>query len=503
MATSHAEPVTEAVSRQVLAAACLGFAALAVGSWLLLAAAHVGDAYGVDHVAGTWLGLAQRLGEGTLYPPLYDGESFGGTRYMPLPIVLHGGLGFLVDDYLVAGKLIAYTLMAALLVVVVVVLRRERCSLPVAALLAATLLVTGTGITAATWIRHDTLPVLLQLVAVALVARSTGRNALLGAGALAALALAAKVSAIWAPLAIGLWLLLRDRSRLPLFAAAFLGFGLALLGAFEAITRGRMTENVVELGLSGSRGFESFTWEQSRVRLIFGEGLGTVRVLVALALVVTAVALWRRRLTLYQLSLLVLLPILAAVLADRGTSLNQLLDLQVLSVVVLGAAWSSARPSARAGLAIVVLGTGVVSYAQNVEPVDAAHALVDRDTSRVPEIARRLDPGMSLLSENPYVPISLGQRPVVLDAYMLWNIARRDPDARDDLVRRLDAREFDAVVLFYRPEERAESRFVRFWFDKEHFGPEIVDAIARNYRASAEVGGRWIYVPKTRPVAHP
>lgn len=498
MSTSRSQPAGEVVGRRLLTAACVGFAAVAVGSWLLLAAAHAGDAYGVDHVAGTWLALAQRLGEGTLYPPLYDGESFGGTRYMPIPIVLQGGLGFVIDDYLVAGKLIAYTLMAALLVVVVVALRREGCPLPVAALLASTLLVTGTGITAATWIRHDTLPVLLQLLAVALVARSTTRNALLAAAALAAVALAAKVSAIWAPLAIGLWLLVRDRSRLPIFAAAFLGFAVTLLGVFEAITRGRMAENVVELGLSGARGFESFDWEQSRIRLIFGEGLGPVRLVVALALVVTAVGLWRRRLTLYQLSLIVLLPILAVVLADRGTSLNQLLDLQVLSIVVLGAAWSGARPLARVTVALVVLVTGAMSYAQNVEPFDAARALVDRDTSRVPEIARRLDPRMSILSENPYVPIALGQRPVVLDAYMLWNLARRHPDARDDLVRRLDAHEFDAVVLFYRPEERAESRFVRFWFEKEHFGPEIVDAIARNYRVSTQVGDRWIYVPKAQ-----
>ena len=58
-----------AASRVVLAGPCLGFAAIAVGSWLLVAVAHVRDAYGVDHVAGTWLALAQRRGEGTLYPP--------------------------------------------------------------------------------------------------------------------------------------------------------------------------------------------------------------------------------------------------------------------------------------------------------------------------------------------------------------------------------------------------------------------------------------------------
>jgi hypothetical protein len=493
---SREELAVATVGRRLLYTGCVAFAALAVGSWLLLAAAHAGDAYGVDHVAGTWLALAQRLGEGTLYPPLYDGESFGGTRYMPIPIVLHGGLGLLLGDYLVAGKLIAYVLMAALVVVVVLVLRRERCPFPVAALCAATLLVTGAGLTAGTWIRHDTLPVILQLVAVALVAGSTSRKTLVGAAALCALALAAKLSAIWAPLAIGLWLLVRERSRLATFAAAYLGLAVVILGIFEAITRGRLTDNVVELGFSGARGFESFDWEQARLRLIFGEGLGPVRLLVALALLLVAPAVWRRRLTLFELSLVVSLAVLAVVLADRGTNSNQLLDLQVLSVIVLGAAWTSLRPLLRTGLVLSVLATGIAGYIQNVEPAEAARALVDEDSSRLPEVARSLGPNMQLLSENPYVPISLGQRPVVLDAFMLWNIARRHPEARQDLERRLDAREFDAIVLFYRPEDRSASPGVRFWFETEHFGSEIVDAIERNYRASMPVGDLWIYEPR-------
>lgn len=485
-----------AASRGMLAVACLGFAAIAVGSWLLVAAAHIGDSYGVDHVAGTWLALAQRLGEGTLYPPLYDGESFGGTRYMPIPIVLHGGLGFLIDDYLVAGKLIAYTVMAALVVVVVLVLRGERCAFPAAALLTATLLVTGTGLTAATWIRHDTLPVVLQLLAVALVARSTSRNALLGAAALCALALAAKLSAIWAPLAIGLWLLVRERSRLATFAAAFVGLAVALLAAFEAITRGRLTDNVVELAFAGSRGFDSFDREQNRVRLILGDGLGPVRLLVVLALLVVAAAMWRRRTTLYHVSLVVSLPVLAVVLADHGAWSNHLLDVQVLSVVVLGTAWVALGSLLRTGIIVVVLATGILAYADRVRPIEAARVLVDADSSRLPEVARSLGPSMQLLSENPYVPISLGQRPVVLDAFMLWSVVRQDHEARDDFVRRLDAREFDAIVLFDRPEARSTSSDVRWWFDTQDFGPEIVDAIERNYRLASRVGGEWIYEPR-------
>jgi hypothetical protein len=60
-----------------------------------------------------------------------------------------------------------------------------------------------------------------------------------------------------------------------------------------------------------------------------------------------------------------------------------------------------------------------------VPPLEVARdAVGGGDTSRRPEIASDLTRAMRLLSEDPYVPISLGQRPIVLDAYMLWNIAR-------------------------------------------------------------------------------
>ncbi len=482
----------------VVAIACVGFAAVAVASWLLAAAAHAGDAYGVDHVAGTWLALARSAGEGTLYPPVFDGESYGGTRYMPIPIVLHAGLGVVLGDFLVAGKLIAYLLMAALLTVVVVLLRRERCPLSIALLLASTLLVTGTGLTAATQIRHDTLPVVLQLAAVALVIGSRSRKALVLAGVLCALALAAKLSALWAPLAIGVWLLARERTRLPAFAASFLGFVALLLASFEAISSGRMTENVVKLGRAGSRGLESFDWEQNRIRFILADGLGPARLILVVALIVVLAAAWRRRVTLYALALACSLLILAVVLADRGAFSNQLLDVQVLSIVVIGAAWGDLRPLLRGAVVALLLVVAVGAYADSVKPVAAARALVDRDSSRLPEAARRLGPDARLLSENPYVPVSLGQKPVVLDAFMLWSISRRHPAWRDALVRRLDAREFDAVVLFYRPEDRSRSDTVRFWYRTVHFGTPIVDAIERNYRAATLVGDLWIYRPRPR-----
>jgi hypothetical protein len=85
---------------------------------------------------------------------------------MPIPILLHGGLGAVLDDYLVAGKLIPLAFMLVLLALVAVVVRREGCPFPITALLITTLVVSGVGVTTSIWIRHDTLPVILQLAAV-------------------------------------------------------------------------------------------------------------------------------------------------------------------------------------------------------------------------------------------------------------------------------------------------------------------------------------------------
>ncbi len=140
----------------------------------------------------------------------------------------------------------------------------------------------------------------------------------------------------------------------------------------------------------------------------------------------------------------------------------------------------------------VVAATLVIAVAAartTVHPVSAAEALRDHDSSRLPEIARRIGPDARLLSENPYVPVSLGQKPVVLDPFMLWTIARDHPDWRDDLVRRLNGHEFDAVVLFSRLDDP------RARYGTHHLGQAIADAIAQNYRPR----GAWQTCGSTVP----
>ena len=60
-----------------------------IAGWLALAAVHFSDDYRVTHVQGVWIAAAESARAGRLYPPLFDGEHYAGTRYMPLPILLN------------------------------------------------------------------------------------------------------------------------------------------------------------------------------------------------------------------------------------------------------------------------------------------------------------------------------------------------------------------------------------------------------------------------------
>ena len=109
------EPVTAGGPPRIrwLSAALVLVSAGVLGACVLLAAAHVDDRYKLDHVSGARIALAQYVNEGTLYPELDDGRFYGGTRFMPLPVLLHAAVAKLTGEYLVSGKLLGYAAMAA------------------------------------------------------------------------------------------------------------------------------------------------------------------------------------------------------------------------------------------------------------------------------------------------------------------------------------------------------------------------------------------------------
>ena len=175
---------------------------------------------------------------------------------------------------------------------------------------------------------------------------------LICAGALCALAISAKLTAVWAPVALVLWLFVRERKRLPAFA---LSFAMSLPSSCwvpsSSRARGRMSETLLAVGgpgqcrgvLSRSQGF------RAPVRLRRQHHRAVLAATSRSCLIGYARALSTRRLTLYQLCLLVAVPLLALVLADPGSDFNHLVDLVALTLLVVGEEWRNSGTAGRRG----------------------------------------------------------------------------------------------------------------------------------------------------------
>jgi len=473
-------------------------------SWAMVAGVHADDAYDVHQVSGVWLTLASDVEHGVLYRPLYDGNAFGGTRYMPVQFLAYAGASEVTGDRVVGAKIVVYVLAVLLLGLVFTCLSSFGCPLPVALGLVGVLLASGIGLLATVAVGGDTLAVILQLGALALVTRSERPATAAGAGVLCALALLSKETALWALAAILVWLLASRRPRAVATLVVTLVVTLAAgLVATEVLSHGRFSENVLGLSDASFEGIGSVFVDSPGKLLGLAQAYGSsIVIVVPLVLAGLVLAAVERRPNLYHLSFVFALVILLVVLADPGAFYNHLLDVSVLVVILVGDLWQrSARTVPAGALQVVVLAALawalVVGYRTDLKPatVEAARLAtgrLDRGTYAKAPPSGTFRPSDRILSEDPYVPLSLGRRPIVLDAFMLLRTLREHPAWRRSLIERIDNRQFDKVVLIERVDRSG-------WWRDVHFGLPVVDAIRRNYRLWRQPPGwrdLWIYVPR-------
>lgn len=487
-------------------------ACVAVASWIfaglaIVAAVHLDDRYRIGHASGTWMALAQRATEGTLYPPLYDGESYGGTRFMPLQVLGHAAVADVTGEFLVSGKLLALTAGVALLVLMLTALHNLGVPAWLGVALAALVVTTQTGLTAMTSIRGDTLPVVLQLSALLTIMRWSGRRAAVAAGLLCTAALLSKLSALWAPAAILVWLAMRDRQRLPGFLASLalsLGASLALL---EGATDGRYSDNVLGLTFAALQEPGDLAAAVSTKPLgLIDADAGAIAIVVPLVLTDLVLSARSGRIVIEHLAFVGAAVVTLALMVDLGAVSNHLLDIEVLSVLLVGHLWveHARRPHADAVVSVLVplavLWAATGAYVLDVHPdvKDAARAALGRPAAPYPVEPLGVLVGKNdrLLSEDPTIAVTSGHRPIVLDAFMLLRVLRDHPAWREDLVRRLDRGTFDRVVLLadhVEPDGSIDVSHPRW--RREHFGPAVIEAIARNYRLKASTREYAVYAP--------
>lgn len=468
-------------------------AALAAISALTVGIAHLSDHYMLEHVSGAWMAQAQSAAEGTLYPPLFDGTHYGGTRYMPLSILLHAGIGAVTGDPVLSGKLLNLITSGLLAVTVFVATASTGLTLAQRAFCATLLWLTYPGVLVTAGIRNDALPVVLQLAAVLLADRTRSRAVLVFAGLLCALAVLAKVSALWAPAAIGLVLLVRDPRGLLAFVPAFLGGVVAGVLAANAYSDGRMFENL-QMGAYAAPLTPAVIAENAE-RLIedFRDRALVGWVMVPFALLGIVLSLLQRRLSMMELSFVFAAILTFAVYMDPGAWSNHLIDLIVLGPLVAAGYWAGAGKAAAVGLSALLLFTTASATVSLGNAFSAAAATVlGRGVARDP-VAAHISADQTILSQDAYIPIARGQKPVIADPFMLRRISVNAPELVAPLVARIQNHEFDRIVLMFDLSDREH------YLRKAHFSEELWLAIEEKYTLVAGPIDRryYIYAPRT------
>jgi hypothetical protein len=493
--------------------ALLDFAAGAAAVVVLLslgvvAIGHLHDRYHLNFATGVYAALAARLNAGVLYPPLYDGAHYGGTRYMPLFFSLHAGLAHFTGEYIFSGKLIALALSAVLCVQLYSIVRGFGCGRGVSLALASLGLMTQSGYLVATSIRADLLAVVLQLGALQ-VARGGGSTPrVLGAGLLCTLAILAKFTAVWAPAAIFILYVVKRREHRragAIFLATWIGTLAVALLCLHWGTSGRMLASfragaVQNVGLVGIL--------KSPIALLarLGRAGAAEAFLIPLTILECVLAIGQRRFTIYHGALLLCLPILLVIFTDLGADFNHLLDLVVLAVPLAGSLWASlpspdrAHVAVRAGLAVAVCWVLFMCWTARLgNPVrDVVTAWTRHAKTSFPAktLAGLTPDAAALLCEDPWIAVSRNQTPTVIDPYAVACMVRTHHRKYAELVKRVEAGAFDQVILRlhggdFDPSEEGE-------WEQRTLGLPVIKAVRTRYEVQKQAEGYLIYTPRKR-----
>jgi len=406
-----------------------------------------------DNASGVWTALAQDLARGIFYRPTADAFGFGGTRYMPLFFALHAGLIRLSVDPVTAGVALSLA-SAALFDLALLLAMREldvewTLAIPLSILTHATVAFQLLTIQ----VKGDFLAAALNMWGICLGLRYARRPSapLLVACALTFLgAFVTKFTTVGGAVAVCAWLHWRGRPRAALaLAGALGGLALASLAVIDWASDGRALASFAAAAAGGMRPAYALG---APLWFLRSAAQDPVSLIVLAGASVYAVARLREGNAGFAPAYFVLAAVFTLLIfTSPGTDTNHFLDVLGAAALLLGDQLTRQPRRARLALGVpaVVAGLTAASWLPGMISV---RSVIEKDgwpqRREVSDIAARLGPAAhDLLSENPIVPVMLGQRPRVLDPFNLRLLARKRPEIASEFRRRMDADSFGAVVL--------------------------------------------------------
>jgi hypothetical protein len=469
-----------------------------------------------DSSSGVWATLADDVAHGELYRAVDGPTGYGGTRYMPLFFAVHGALIHARWPVLWSGMFLTLASSVMLLGLTYRLMRAFGATRQIA--LPATLVTTASisfqllGLS----IKGDFLGAALNLAGLLLVLRGgkLSREWMLRAAGVAfALAILTKFTEVFALGAVVIWLARgkqwRRLTAIVVPAALATATGLTLA---NWLSGGRMAEAFAVCATGGLKLSYAWRFPYWFVRVSCEDPF-----FVAIALAGAVLALGRLRRLGWDLPLIYYAVTVIGTLlmfASPGTDSNHVIDLLVASLVITAVECSSGAIPARAMSAAAALLAVAISVTWIPGMPSVYHFLQERGRptqagAGVDEIFRRLPDGAStaLLSENPIVPLAIGQRPAVLDTFSLRLLSSGSDNVRREFFERLTQKQYAAVVLVdwsgapkderWREIERHTSLGVQQFYGEVHFPAGFLSALNAHYRLSFVVSPFVVFEPRT------
>lgn len=440
----------------------------------------------LGYAEGIWLGLAVDASNGVLYRPLDGPQGIGGTRYFPFFYLtvaagIAAGLSPIASGYLVATASVCLLLGA-----VIIFLRRRGRDPALALAAAAALLACQPAQMAVLATRGDALAAGLAILGLALsIGSSRSSSGHWAAPVLFALAVATKPTSLYAPIAAVIALMQQSQAgesrRLAIRTIACI---MVVLAALMLASGGRMFGVLLDSS-SGGAGLDTLLaapMSAARILRRVPESAGFI----AAALLISAWAMSRRRLSLEHVALFVCLAATVAIYASPATVENHLIDLTAIAIVVI-AAWTPARPQwAALPFALILLGGGLAGasaiWRSRTEPAG------DRRAERHEVLAALADVKGPILFDQPMMDAQQGTAPYVVDQYVYTVRLKRDPSAVALLVAPIDEKKFGAIVF----DVLAVDALIAEVYPGES-GRQFKAALDRAYRLDRIVAGKPIY----------
>jgi len=449
-----------------------------------------------EHVSGAWTSLAHDLSQGIFYRPLYSHDSgYGGTRFMPLFFVIYSLMSRITGDYLSAGYLLNIIIIMGISSVLFFMLRKNR-NITTVLLLVSCLFISVNLHVALEDIRGDLTAVFFSLSGLSFAMKCEDRknnSSLIFASLFFILAFFTKLTSVHGFAAVTIWLLVRRQWKSAMLFSLIFGIAAAVgLGIIHYFSNGNFIQNVL---FSASGGASLIGILRAPLWFVKVMLLTDIPVLFLLVLAGTLFIYfikesWKSLAGIY---LIMTLGVTVTIFGSPGTWGNHLLDLHIAVIVFIGIIVHEKGKE----LVYFVFLQLLLIIGISLQPLAGGlkwtrEKMLGRiNNIEVIQLKAKHGKG-DILSENPLIPLVLGEPVYVQDAFMLRQFAKHNRAQAEPLLARIRNKDFR--ILFMMKDIRAN----REWYSDSHFGDLITGEILNNYSLEGPCGLYFIYRPKIR-----